>query len=175
MLMLPALVFSRFFHQPKDWNKPTSMERVFVWCVVLYGAMGFIIPAIVGLTVDLPNQAFYMSTIFGPFVLTAILIGIVIRFANERFGRVGAKPPRGFMTFFIVLCWAYLLSMEAMLMVAARGTGLFSGAGTILAAFVGYLPIRLVLVIDDDMPPLELASFAVGFCHFLYRLGSAKS
>lgn len=152
----------------------TPASKVLVWSHVLYFGIGWLVPFIVALRTDV-GAPFALTTIFGPFALTILAVWLAAQYDKRHdyaLSRMGSKPPRAFVRAIVFAAWAYLLCVEAALMVASRGHDVFSGMGTVACAFVAYLPIRVYLAFAFDARRWELVAMAFAFLHFLYRLAS---
>ncbi len=134
--------------------------------------MGFAIPLLVALDGHGSEPWMYI-TIFGPSVLTGLAVWTLLRIdrrTKHALSHVDARAPKGFVTTFVLVSWAYLLCIEATLLGSAEGHGSLRGAGTIAAAIGGYLPVRLGIAVAFDSVGWEVALAFLAFCHFLYRL-----
>jgi hypothetical protein len=179
LVMLPLLTLSLLLSgAPGSQYMKTEMEsrkpiaRFFVWCVVLYFGLGFAIPLLIALDMRV-NEAWMYITMFGPMVLTGFAVWMLLlvdKRTNHALSRIDAPPPKGFVTTFVLVSWAYLLCIEATLMASAEGRGSLMGAGTIAAAIGGYLPARLGIALAFDSVGWEVVLAFLAFCHFLYRL-----
>jgi hypothetical protein len=152
------------------------LSRVHSWSYVLFLCAGFIVPAAFALALDATSMPFYMTSMFGPYVVMVVAVWAYVRLDKRSGGRMArqdAPPPKTFVRLLVLLCWAYLLCLEAVLMLTVQTKGVFGGGGTLVAAFIGYLPVRLCIAISDGAMGHELAFVGVAFLHFLYRLAAA--
>jgi hypothetical protein len=176
MLTLSAIISGTPGAQYIAEKERSPLAHVYMWSYVLFFGAGFIVPGVFTLALNVENEALFFATIFGPYVAMALALWGVVRLdkkTNYRYSRFGAQPPRAFVRALVLTCWAYLLCLEAVMMLVVRTKEIFGGGGTLIAAFIGYLPVRLCIALAYDATSLELAVVGFAFLHFLYRLAQA--
>ncbi len=163
-------------------GQATPLSQVFVWLYVLHLGAGLIVPGVINLGVSNPGPVAFGASIIGPLICTAlaffILTAIDERF-DHRYSRLDAAEPTGFTRSFAVIAWAYLLAMETLLLTAVTHprshSVLTARPAVLMAAIVGYLPVRLAIALIHRSRWSELLLSSVGFVHLLYRLATTSA
>jgi hypothetical protein len=145
------------------------------WALPLLLCGSFVIPAVLGLSFRLAMWE-YMGAIFAPLVIVALWLTAIV--VAERRGwirpaHVGQRRAWWKVQGLALLCWAYLLWLETMLLVAAGMEGPLTQVGIPLGILIDYLPIRIVLYYVRDSSRWERYTIAASVVHLLYRIAAA--
>jgi hypothetical protein len=142
------------------------------WAIALFFGCSFIVPGVLGLLLETKLWVM-MTTVFGPFPLTALWVGALLW--AERRGlkkplRLDEKPHWFLVLALALLTWAYLVCTETMLLVAAGQSGPIASVGLPLGVLVGYLPARVLLYYVRDPYRWEMYIIVASVLHLLFRL-----
>jgi hypothetical protein len=146
------------------------------WATALFLCGSFVVPGVLGLTLD-QQLWVMMATVFGPFVVMGVWVGVVI--VGERRGwiapvKTGAKPVWWKVQALALLAWAYLLWLETMMLVAAGKGGPLAEVGLPMGVLIDYLPVRVMIyLVRSEASRWEVLSIAAGTLYLVIRLAAA--
>ncbi len=149
--------------------------NVLGWVGALHLGCGFMVPLLLGLIrVDDVHIAWYLTVLFGPFVLLGLTLWVLVR--TDPGTPLPPKTPSWIRHTTAALALTYLTAMESALWVARSAGHEVLSVGVVLfgIAILGYLPTRLFLHFSlARRHPAATAALLLAFAWLLLQLALA--